>query len=110
MEARPKQHSSRWNVTVLEQNVPIRFPPFQCDNSNSEKGSPKKGRTNDNSYTNIGNTTLVSSSVRDVNTRYTAVGTNARFTGKFSRKQTRFSSKRKTTVSGLESYKKSLDM
>ena len=67
MKARSKQHNNRWNATVLEQNIsPICFPPFQSDKSNSEKGPSREGRTNENSYTYMENTTLVSSSVRDV--------------------------------------------
>ena len=42
MEDQSKQHSNRCNATVLEQNVSIWFPPFQSDNSNSEKGTSKK--------------------------------------------------------------------
>ena len=58
MEARSKQSTNRCNATVLEQNVsPIYFPPFQSDKSNSEKGPSRKGRTNDNSYTNMANAT-----------------------------------------------------
>ena len=47
--------------------------PVSVDKSNSEKGPSRKGRTNDNSYTNMANTTLVSSSVTDGNAMSTAV-------------------------------------
>ena len=110
MEARSKQHSNRCNATVLEQNFSICFPPFQSDKSNSEKGPSRKGRTNDNSYTNMANTTLVPSSVRDVYAMSTAVETITRSTVRSSRKQTPFSSKQETNVSGLEGYRKSLEM
>ena len=53
------------------------LPPFEFDKSNSEKGPSRKGRTNDNSYTNMANRTLVSSSVREVNAMPTAVDTIA---------------------------------
>ena len=82
--------------------------PFQSDKSNSEKGPSRKRRANDNSYTNIANTTLVSSSVRNVNAVSTAVDTTSRSTVRSSRKQTSFSSKQET--SGLEGYRKSLEM
>ena len=82
--------------------------PFQTDKSNSEKGPSRKRRANDNSYTNIANTTLVSSSVRNVNAVSTAVNTTSRSTVRSSRKQTSFSSKQET--SGLEGYRKSLEM
>ena len=65
-----------------------KLSPFQCDKSNSKKSLSRKKRRNDNSYTNMTNTTLVSSSVRDVNAIPTAADTNARFTGRSSRKQT----------------------
>ena len=110
MEIRSKQHSNRCNTTVLEQNVSTRFPAFQPGNLNSEKGRSGKGRINDNSYTNMANTTLVSSSVRDVNAMPTAVDTIPRSTAKSSRKQTPFSSKQETNASGLECYRKSLEM
>ena len=42
MEARIKQHSSRCNATVLEQNVSICFPTFQFDKSNPEKVQNRK--------------------------------------------------------------------
>ena len=44
--------------------------PFQPDQLNSEKDPSRKSRTNDNSCTNMENTTLVSPSVRDVNAMY----------------------------------------
>ena len=94
----------------MEQKVSIRFPPFQSDKLDSEKGPSRKGRTNDNSYTNIANTNLVSSSVRDVSAMPTVVDTTARSTVRSSRKQTPFNSKRETNVSSLESYRKSLEM
>ena len=84
--------------------------PFQSDKSNSEKGASRKGRVNDNTYTNMANTTLVYTSVRDVNTVPTAVGTIARSTVRSSRKQIPFSSKQETNISGLKSYRKSLEM
>ena len=49
-------------------------------------------------------------SVRDINVMATAVETIARSTIRFSRKQTLFSSKQKTNVSGLEGHRKSLEM
>ena len=110
IEARSKQHSNRSNATVLEQNFSICFPPFQSGKSNSEKGASRKGRVNDNTYTNMANTTLVYTSVRDVNTVPTAVGTIARSTVRSSRKQIPFSSKQETNISGLKSYRKSLEM
>ena len=103
MGARSKQHSNRCNAVVL----PL---PFQSDNLNYENAPPRKGRRNDNSYTNMANTTLVYSSVRDVNAMPTAADTTARSTVRSSRKQRLFSSKQETNVSGLESYKKSLEM
>ena len=78
MQARSNQHSSRCNVTVLELHVSIRFPPFQSDKSNSEKGPSRKGGANDNSCTNM--------SVRDVNVMPTVVDTTARSTARSSRK------------------------
>ena len=89
---------------------PYAFPPFQSYKSNSEKGPSRKGRTNDNSYTNMANTTLVSSSVRDFNVMSTAVGTIARSTVRSSRKQTPFSSKQEINANDLEGYRKSLEM
>ena len=50
-------------------------------------GLSRKGRTNDNGYTNMASTTWVSSSVRDVNAMPTAVDTTARSTDRSSRKQ-----------------------
>ena len=108
MEARSKQHSNRCNATVLEQSVFIWFPTFQSDKPNSKKGSSRKGRANDNSYTNMVSTTLVSSSLRAVNSMPTIVtplqdilldpqGNNHR-------------SKQETNVSCLEGYKKSLEI
>ena len=58
----------------------------------------------------MANTTLVSSSDRGVNAMSTAVDTTARSTVRPSRKQTPFSSKQNTNISGLESYMKSLEM
>ena len=58
----------------------------------------------------MANTTLVSSSVRDVNIMPTAVGITARSTVRSSKKQTLFSSKRETNVSGLERYRKTLEI
>ena len=110
MEARSKKHSNRCNVAVLEQNVSICFPPFQSYKSNSEKGLSRKGRTNDNNNTNMANTTLVSSSVRDFNVMSTAVGTIARSTVRSSRKQTPFSSKQEINANDLEGCRKSLEM
>ena len=110
MEARSKQQSNRCNVIVLEQNVPICFPPFQSDKSNFQKGPSRKIRTNDTCYTNMANTTSVCSSVRDVNAMPTTVETIARSTIRSSRKQTPFSSKQETNINGLEGYKKSLEM
>ena len=86
METQSKQHSNRCNATVLEQNVFICFPPFQSGKLNSEEGLSRKGKTNDNSYTNMTNTTLVSSSVRDVNAMPTSVDTTARSTARSSKK------------------------
>ena len=86
------------------------LPPFQSDKSNSEKGPSRKGRTSDNSYTSMTNTTSVSSSVIDANAMPTAVDTVARSIDRSSRKQTPFISKRETNVSGLEGYRKSLEM
>ena len=111
MEARSKQHSNICNATVLEQNVsPICFPPFQSDKSNSEKGPSRKCRTNDNNYTNMANTTLVSSSVRDDNAMPSTVDTTARSAVRSSGKQKPFSSKQETNVSDLEGYRKFLEM
>ena len=89
---------------------PYAFPPFQSYKSNSEKGPSRKGRTNDNSYTNMANTTLVSSSVRDFNVMSTAVGTIARSTVRSSRKQTPFSSKQEINANDLEGCRKPLEM
>ena len=86
VQARSNQHSSRCNVTVLKLHVSICFPPFQSDKSNSEKGPSRKGGANDNSCTNMANTTLQSSSVRDVNVMPTVVDTTARSTARSSRK------------------------
>ena len=69
----------------------IGFPPFRSIKSNSEKDPSRKGRRNDNSYTNMANTTLVSSSVRDVNAMPTTLDTIARSSVRSSRKQTPFS-------------------
>ena len=57
---------------MFEQNVSIRYP-LQSDKLHSEKRRSRKGRTGGNSYTNMANTALVSSSVRDVNVMPTAV-------------------------------------
>ena len=84
--------------------------PYASFQSDADRGPSRKGRTNDNSYTNMANTTLVSSSVRDVNAMLTAVDTISRSTVRSSRKQTLFSSKQETNVSGLEGYRKSLEM
>ena len=105
VEARSKLCSNRCNATVLKHIVFICFPPFQSEKSNSEKGLSRTGRTNNNSYTSMANTTLVSSSVRHVNTMPTAVDTTARSVGRSSRNQTPFSSKQETKVSGLEGYR-----
>ena len=56
------------------------------------------------------NTTLVNSSVRDVNAMPSTVDTTARSAVRSSGKQTPFSSKQETNVSGLEGYRKSLEM
>ena len=53
---------------------------------------------------------MVFSSVRDVNVMPIAVGTTARSIVGSSKKQTLFSSKRETNVSGLERYRKTLEM
>ena len=84
--------------------------PYASFQSDADRCPSRKGRTNDNSYTNMANTTLVSSSVRDVNAMLTAVDTISRSTVRSSRKQTLFSSKQETNVSGLEGYRKSLEM
>ena len=111
MEAPSKQHSNRCNATVLEQNVsPICFPSFQSDKSNSKKGPSRKGRTNDNSYINMANTILVFSFVRDVNAMPSTVDTTARSAVRSSGEQKPFSSKQETNVSGLEGYRKFLEM
>ena len=101
MRAQSKQHSKRCSATVLEQNVSIWFPTFQLDKSNSEKNPPRKGRANDDSVTTMGNTTWVSFFRRDVDAMRADVDTTARFTVRSSRKQTTFSSKLETNVSGL---------
>ena len=56
------------------------------------------------------NTSLLSSSVRDVNSMPTAVDTISKSTVRSWRKQIPFSSKQETNVSGLEGYRKSLEM
>ena len=58
---------------------------------------------------NMGNTTLVSSSVEDVNAMPIAVDTIARSTVRSSKKQTFFNSEQETNVSGLKGYRKSLE-
>ena len=59
----------------------------------------------------MANTTLVSSTVRDVNAIPTVVDTTARSTVRSSMKQTTpFTSKRETNASGLEIYTKSYEM
>ena len=72
MKVPSKHHSNRCNATVFEQNVSIRYP-LQSDKLHSEKRRSRKGRTGGNSYTNMANTALVSSSVRDINVMPTAV-------------------------------------
>ena len=62
------------------------------------------------SYTDMVNTTLLSSSVTDVNAMPTAVDAPARSVVRSSMKQTPFSSKQETNVSSLEGYRKSLEM
>ena len=62
------------------------------------------------SYTDMANTTLLSSSVTDVNAMPTAVDAPARSVVRSSMKQTPFSSKQETNVSSLEGYRKSLEM
>ena len=94
MEARSKQHSSRWNATVLEQMFPYTFPPFSLISQILK---------------NMGNTTLVSSSVEDVNAMPIAVDTIAPSTVRSSKKQTIFNSKQETNVSGLKGYRKSFE-
>ena len=56
------------------------------------------------------NRILVFSSVRDVDTMPTAVDATARSTVRSSKKQTPFSFRQETNVSGLEDYRKSLEM
>ena len=58
----------------------------------------------------MANITLASSSVRDVDKMSTAVDATARSTVRSSKKQTPFSFKQETNVSGLEDYRKSLEM
>ena len=58
----------------------------------------------------MGNTTLVSSSVEDVNAMPIAVDTIAPSTVRSSKKQTIFNSKQETNVSGLKGYRKSLEI
>ena len=89
-----------WNKTF-----PYDFPPFQSDKSNSGKHPSRKDRANDNSFNNMAITTLVSYSVRD----FIAIPI-AMKSVRSSRKQTPFSSKQETDVSGLEGYRKSLEM
>ena len=57
----------------------------------------------------MANTTLVYSSVSDVDAMPAAVDTIGRSTVKSSRKQTHVSSKQQTNVSGLERYRKPLE-
>ena len=64
-----KQYSNRCNATVLQKCLISRILKSQVPS--------RKGRTNDNSYSNMANTTLESSSVKDVNAMPTAVVTTA---------------------------------
>ena len=88
-----KPFPNKHNAAVLVQNLSICLLSFQSDKSNSEKGQSWKGRTNDNSYTNMANTTLVSSSIWDFNAILTAVDTITGSTVRSSRKKN-ISSKR----------------
>ena len=74
MEARCKQHSNSVGTKCFH----ILLPPFSLISQILRK--VRKGRKIDNSYTNMANTTLVSSSLRDVNVMPTAVDTIARST------------------------------
>ena len=88
-----KPFPNRYNAAVLGQNVSICLLYFQSNKSNSDKGPSWKGRTNDNSYTNMANTTLVSSSIWDFNAILNAVDTLTGSTVRSSRKKS-ISSKR----------------
>ena len=81
METRYKQHNNRCNATVLEQNVSICFPPspFNLISRILKKVCQEEVKQMIiHSYTDMANTTLLSSSVTDVNAMPTAVDATAR--------------------------------
>ena len=69
LEAQSKQYSNRCNATVLQKCLISRILKSRVPS--------RKGRTNGNSYTNMADTTLISSSIRDVNAIPIAVVTTA---------------------------------
>ena len=110
MEARSKQFCDRCNVAGLEQNVPFCIPTLQLDKSGDKQGSSGKCRSNDTSDTHMTDTTLVYSPTENVHTR--SIG----FTGppkpitKSPGKKTSSCENQVPNVSGMENYRKNLEI
>ena len=68
MEARSKQFCNRCNAAGLEQNVWFCIPTLQPDSSSNKQSSSVKCRGNDTSDTDMIDTTLVYSPIKNVHT------------------------------------------
>ena len=68
MKARSKQFYNRCNAAGLEQNLWFCIPTLQPNRSSDKQGSSGKYRSNDTSDTNMADTTLVYSPIKNVHT------------------------------------------
>ena len=109
-EARSKQFCKRCNTAGLEQNVCFRIPTFYLDRSGDKQGSLGKCKNNDTRDTHTVETTLVYSPTKNVHTMPIAFTITVKPITKSLGSKTSSCENQVPKVSGVENYRKTLEM
>ena len=110
MKARSKQFCNRCSAAGLEQNLWFCIPNHQPDRSSGKQGSSGKYRSNDTSDTHMADTTLVYSPIKNVHTTSIAFTSPPKPIAKSPGKKTYSYENQVPKVSGMENYRKNLEI
>ena len=110
MEARSKQFCIRCNAAGLEQKIWFCIPTFQPDRLGDKEGSLGNCRSNDTSDILMADITLVYSPIKNIDTTFIAFTSTPKPISKFPGRKTSSCKNQVPKVSGVENYRKSLEV
>ena len=110
MEAGSKQHCNRCNAAIMGKHICICLSPIQHDRPVIKQGLTGACRATFSSSANMANSTLAHPVVTNVNPTPIVTSSNSKFTAEPTRGKTPSCKKQRFKVSGVESFRESLQM